>query len=679
MYKKPFFRFMVFMFLLFSQIFVYTAKSAPPPGAAKGLVRRLMDSGQTSRAAAVTDKLIADNPGNPALPEIITEIADYRAKRYDYAGARALYNRLIQLHPRDDYAKQAVLKMSKLDILGKIEVGSLSSAESDVERAITEHSKNSHFSRAMYDIAKMYAKRGYHNRAKLLFERQIKLCPADYFTDKAKFELVKNDIRLKFETGESAAVDDIVRDTASNYPGHTHLPEVLYLAADKYEENYKYEQARALYNQAVKANPGSPYSVKAKLESIKIDIYESIDNGDFVSAENLTENLIAKHRKHSYLPEVLYNIASYYTRCCNYERAGKLYSHLIELYQEDAFSSRAKVEIALLDIRSKIGSGTFKLAELEELQGKYEKSAFLARRLYELGYYCLDNNNYDTAIAILGLVCNQFPDSYFYYGRAKITCDTAKICKEIKTGSLSEAQTAIVKLEQDYAGYYYLPSQLYFIARVYSDNGYRDQSYALCDKLIKMGKSKYVAYGNIQKYRLDIHLHLQADDLAGAKRLFNEFKANYTNSLYFEEGILNLVQVFFEIGLRSDNDFTNDCVRNAILMCQAEKLPDSETGFIKAQSCILLGAGFLRLGGYVQSAGYYQKLVGQYPDSRYAGHAQFMIGQAYEKMLETGQISELQAKPLISSAYRKVVGRYPNCEAAVTARAKLATACNYSN
>jgi|GEM_PF-5227725 len=673
LYRRPFFRFLVFLFLLFSQIFVYTAESAPALDTAKDLVCRLIDSGQTSKAATITDKLIADNSGNSSLPKVISDIADYRAKRYDYAGAKALYNRLIQLYPQEDYSKQAGLKILKTDILGKIEIGSLGDAESDVGQLIAEHSKNSHFSRALYDIAKGYAKRGYYGRAKSLFERQIKLCPADYFTDKAKFEQVKSDILSKFETGDSAAADGLLKNAASNYSNKIHLSEVLYLAADKYEENYKYGQANALYNQALQAGPGSPCGIKARLEPKKIDIYKNIDNSDFDSAENLTEKLIAEHSKHSYLPEVLYNIAGYYTKCCNYERAKKLYLRLIELYPGDIFSSRAGVEIALLDIRAKIAMGVFKLAELEQLQSKYEKNAFLARRFYELGYYCLDNNNYDAAISILGLVCNQFLDSCYYYGRAKITYDTAKICKEIEAGGLSAAQTAITKLKQNYSAYYYLPNQLYLIAKIYSDHGYRDQSYALCDELMNMGESKYAIYGSIQKCRLDIHSHLGVNDLVGAKQLFNEFKSSHAGSLFLEEGILNFAGEFYDRGMQLEDSNSKNCLREAVTICQAEKLDESETDFIRAQSYVLLGEGFLKLGDYSQSAYYFQKLADQYPDSRYAWHAQFMVGQVYENMIKAGQISESEGYPLVRVAYTNVLKKYPYCKAAPAAKALLDT------
>jgi outer membrane protein assembly factor BamD (BamD/ComL family) len=340
---------------------------------------------------------------------------------------------------------------------------------------------------------------------------------------------------------------------------------------------------------------------------------------------------------------------------------------LIELYPDSSYSSRARAEIVLLDIRSKIAIGTFDPAagEIEQLKSRYEKDFFLARRCYELGDYCLHNHNYDAAILVLEMVWQQFPEFHYYCGRAKICDDTARICREIKAGNLSESQTALQKFEQDYAGYSYLPGQLYFIAKVYSSYGYQDQYSALCDEMIKIGDSKYAAYGDIHKMRLSIQSHLEADDLAGAKQIFNKFKSRYANSLYLEEGTLDLVREFYDKGLRTEGDSSKDYLKEVIAICQAQEPTEAD---FKVQSYALLGQSYFRLGNFVESASYYQKLVDEYPDSRFAWNAQFMVGRAYEKMEQAGAMSEQEAVGRIRTAYQNLLEEYPNCKSAKAAQ-----------
>ena len=669
MYKKPFFIFSVFLFLLSLQTFVRIAESAPALETTKGEVHNLIDSSRLSEAAAMEDKLIADNPQDPCLPKVVFDIASYHARLlcYDYGRAKALYNRLIQLYPSGDYAAQARLEISKIDIFAKIEAGNLESAGSDIEQIIVGNSDNPYFSKALYDIAVRYTKRYYFDRADVLYKRLINLCLSDSFTDKAKFEQIKNDVFSKFMTGDTTVVNDLLKNAADNYPNHEHLPGVLYFAADKYEENYGYAKAKAIYNQILQINPDSSCGRKSAIDLIKLDIYEKISDGNFTSAQDLTEKLIVEHPEHPYLPEVLYTIADYYTKCSNYERARNLYSRLMTLYPEDGYSSRARVELALLDIRSKMAIGTFDPAqgEIEQLISKREKDFLLARRCYELGDYCLHGHNYEAAIPVLEMVWRQFPEFHYYCGRAKICCDTAKVCEEIKAGNLTNAQATIAKLKQNYAGYYYLPGQLYYIARAYSGYSYQDQSRALCDEVINMGEGKYATHSNMYKYCLYIHSRLEANDLAGAKQLFSQFRTKYANSLYLEEGILDLAGEFYRKGLRTEGDSSRDYLREVIAICQTEKPTEAD---FKIQSFTMLGQSYFRLGDFAKSAYYCQKLVDEYPDSRFVWHAQFMVGYAYENMQQTGAMSEQEAAGRIRTAYQNLLEKYPNCKSAKMAQ-----------
>jgi len=666
MYKRLFFTFLTFVFLLSLQTSVYAAHDISGLEITKKKIYKLIDSGKSSSAAAMEDKIIADNSNHPDLPKIISDMADSRVKLpcHDYGRAKALYKRLIKSHPQSNYAKRAGLEVSKIDIFSKMETGKLQSAGSDVEQMIAGNSDNPYLSEALCDVAVRYTKRYYFKRADALYKRLIELNPADSFTEQAKFEQIKNNLFSEFKTG-GKGVDGILNDTAAKYPNHKHLPKVLYFAADKYEENYNYAKARALYKQTLMVSPEGSYGRKSTLELTKIDIYEKISNGDFASAQGLTEQLIAEHPTHPYLPEVLYNIADYYRKCRAHKRAKQVYSRLIELFPEDRFSARGQVEIKLLDIRRKMAMGTFdpSVGELEQLKGTRQKDYLLARRCYELGDYCLYAHDYESAISAFEIVWQQFGEYSYYYGRAKICSDTAKICKEIKDGNLSGAQAGLAKLRQDYDGYYYLAGQLYFIARAYLEYGYPDQSGALCDEVIGMGQGKYATHSSMFKYRLYVHAHLETDDLAGAEQIVSEFKSKYADSLYLSESIMDLAEEFYNKGLQGNS--SRDCLKEVIAMCQGRELSDAD---YKIQSFTMLAQSYFSLGDFAESADYFQKIVDEYPDSRYAWNAHFMVGRAYEKMLKAGAISEQEAVGRIKTAYQKLLEKYPNCQAAKAAQ-----------
>jgi TolA-binding protein len=608
-------------------------------------------------------------------------MADYYAKKYDYIEAKALYNRLIQLYPQDDYAIQAGLKRVKVDILAKIETGSVTVASNEVEQLIANHSENPYFLITIYDIAGGYAKRRYLDKAKVLYQRVIDSCSQDSYIDKTRFEQIKINVLSKFEIGDFTAVDGLLKDAAANYPSHKILPEVLFFAADKYMENYKYQEAKALYNKILAISPDSSSASKSKLELVRIDVFEKISKSDFISAENLTKKLISENTGDSYLPEVIYAIAFRYVKCCNHEHAKKLYSQLIELYPENPYSSRARIAIEAIDIKSKIAMGAFEsaLKEFEHFINKYEKTSNFARECYDLAdYCCIKIHSYKTAISMFESVLSRFSHCYYYYVRAKMGCDAAKVCREIEEGNLSEAQQALQSFKQNYADHYYLPSQLYFIATIYSELGHPEQADAICDDVINKGGSRYAVYCSYYKNRLPIYSRLKEGNLAGAKQLVNQFKSNHQSTPCIEEGLLTLVQEFYQKGLRTEGDSSKDYLQEAIAICQAEKLAESDVADFKAQTYSMLGQSYFKLGDFSKSAYYHQKIVDEYPDSAYAWNAQFMVGRAYEDMLKAGLISELEARPLIASAYKKVLNKYPGCPASGAARIRLTKSSDYA-
>ncbi len=59
------------VFLLSLQVFVYSAESAPDLISAKDEVYSLIDSGRFSEASVLVDNLIAENSGEPDLPDTL--------------------------------------------------------------------------------------------------------------------------------------------------------------------------------------------------------------------------------------------------------------------------------------------------------------------------------------------------------------------------------------------------------------------------------------------------------------------------------------------------------------------------------------------------------------------------------------------------------------------------------
>jgi len=68
-------------------------------------------------------------------------------------------------------------------------------------------------------------------------------------------------------------------------------------------------------------------------------------------------------------------------------------------------------------------------------------------------------------------------------------------------------------------------------------------------------------------------------------------------------------------------------------------------------------------GDMNESIGYYERLIADYPSSKYGDEAQFMIAFIYEEYLQDQERAR--------QAYQRLIDRYPNSELAASARRLL--------
>ena len=65
------------------------------------------------------------------------------------------------------------------------------------------------------------------------------------------------------------------------------------------------------------------------------------------------------------------------------------------------------------------------------------------------------------------------------------------------------------------------------------------------------------------------------------------------------------------------------------------------------------------LGEHNKEIEYYHRIVNNWPDYKYAWHAQFFMGKYYEKLRSVGSLPESEANAKIEEAYKWVIKKYP--------------------
>jgi tetratricopeptide (TPR) repeat protein len=77
------------------------------------------------------------------------------------------------------------------------------------------------------------------------------------------------------------------------------------------------------------------------------------------------------------------------------------------------------------------------------------------------------------------------------------------------------------------------------------------------------------------------------------------------------------------------------------------------------------------LAEYTKGIEYYQHILDNWPDYKYAWHAQFLLGRYYEKLQKTGALPKSEAEAKIDGAYEAVIEEYPHCRLVPGAALKL--------
>ena len=86
-----------------------------------------------------------------------------------------------------------------------------------------------------------------------------------------------------------------------------------------------------------------------------------------------------------------------------------------------------------------------------------------------------------------------------------------------------------------------------------------------------------------------------------------------------------------------------------------------------------------KLGEHTKAAEYFQKVVDDYPAYQYAWSAQCLIGECYEKLRDSGVLSESEANPKIEESYIAVIEKYPDSSVAAHAHLQLANMKSQAN
>ena len=460
---------------------------------------------------------------------------------------------------------------------------------------------------------------------------------------------------------------------AAAFTGNSGLPAALYDIARIYERSREYERAKSIYQQIIQQHPGSSSADKAQLATPRINVLSRIELKDDIGAAAALDNLLTGFAGHSGLPELLYDIARRYERAKKYDKAKGLYQRIIRQYAGSSAAGKAELAIERADIFSLIESGQTAGSEINSLIANFSGHPDLPEALYDTAIRYERVKKYEEAKSIYQQVIQQYPDSS-HSARARLIAPKVNILLLIESADFSAAQTAVNGLTAEFSGHSLLPLVLGDIARIYEWAGKYQQAKDIYQHVVQQYPETIYA----SKVRLNIPKNrilslIDAGDDSEAQAEIDKLVVDFRGDKNTGWTLSRLAEQYYVKAGQLEEQGLVDEARQHIQKAIAiyERAINEFPGSAAAEACYLVGNHYRKSGEYEKSAQYYQKVADEYSGYRMAWNAQFMIGWNYEKLKESGALSESEADAKIRTAYQQVVERYPDCKAVNIAQSWL--------
>ena len=334
-----------------------------------------------------------------------------------------------------------------------------------------------------------------------------------------------------------------------------------------------------------------------------------INLGNYSAAEQAINTLKTDYSEHPELCTNLDTLNEEYWFTAKYDEAKVLYQYIYENSPDSDLALSCRVWVVGCEIR--LGNDNAADQALKTLKNDYSKHKNLYTEIFELAYDCIEQ----AKSGVLNGSGNKYM-AVKEYERAQRFCqDIVDNCSDREALLLGHAGVEL--------------------AQIYLNNDPNDsQGTTVVDALI-------AEFNDVP--RLDWCVFVIGEeyyDLASTMR---------------KQGLKSLADRHFLKAINVWERIINE-------------LPVSEQ---TTHAHYYSGIAYQYIGDDEEAVQYYQAVVDQWPDYKYAWGAQFRIGKCYDNLIESGKLSKSVGNAARKAAYQKVIQNYPECKAVATARTRL--------
>lgn len=272
--------------------------------ARKNLVVIYIKLGRYSEAEEVLDSLVEDFSENTSLPRWLYRIAKKYTREGKYEKAKSIFELIKQQYPDSSKIEGSQDHIRELEVLFLVQSSNYTEAQQALNKLVEDYSGHRSLPGMLYDIATEYQASGRYDEAKNIYGDIITDYPQTDNAKDAKESLVSLYVSLEADGQLEGSLDRLTAD----YSGHSGLPAMLYIIAERCKRQERYEEAKSIYRTIARDHSGTESAFKANKELALI----YITSGEELKADAVLDSLLSDFSGHPLLPAAVTRVAEQY-------------------------------------------------------------------------------------------------------------------------------------------------------------------------------------------------------------------------------------------------------------------------------------------------------------------------------------------------------------------------------
>jgi len=465
--------------------------------------------------------------------------------------------------------------------------------------------------------------------------------------------------RIFVATDRLPQAQEAIEQLLTRSAGHARLPHALHEILDQAKTSGKTLQVGQIYQSILEAQRDQPQAVWLKMGIAIANAHLGRDQ----AVESALADIIDHHKADDRSTEAFGQVAWAYRKLNQQDKARRVYQYVVDTWPKQGRAALSQRGIVLCSLAMNDPNGADKATE--ELLRQFEKDKNLSEAVWGIARVHRDNSDWKRSRPLCEYILAHDPNS-----EQAVWAQEALVWEAVAKNDPNGTEAGIRELLTRFSSRPNLPMALYGVANLLSP---RNPSKA--QELYQYIIDKHPANEFVPLSLAGIGIvKLVAGDEKAAQGLYEKLRRDCSRFPRFSEAVALIGQGYYQRA-RTERALGRaeyaESYRKAIAVWEGitREMPESA---ITPQACYHAAVVYgQELGQYDKALDYYQRVAESWPDFEFAWHAQFFIGDCYQKLKKAGAIPADQADAQMVEAYRAVIEKYPDCRSAPNAALRL--------